>query len=68
MTSIDSIKGFFGSEYFILMKKMFYCITIIFICFFIFQHVQNKTNISMAIMETKVVFYIFLGVIYNIFS
>jgi hypothetical protein len=68
MTYIESIKGFFGTDSFKLMKRMFYCITIIFICFFIFQHVQNKTNISMAIMETQAVFYIFLGVIYFMIS
>jgi hypothetical protein len=68
MAYIESIKNFWSSEYFILMRKMFYCITIIFICFFIFQHVQNNTNISMAIMETNIVFYIFLGVIYFIIS
>jgi hypothetical protein len=68
MAYIESIKNFWSSEYFILMRKMFYCITIIFICFFIFQHVQNNTNISMAIMETNIVFYIFLGVIYFMIS
>ena len=67
MTYIES-KGFFGTDSFKLMKRMFYCITIIFICFFILQHVQNNTNVRMAIIETNVVFYIFYGFIFFMIS
>ena len=64
----DNIKMFFKSELYTFMKYYLYFIVLFTIIFYIILHINNNTKNKLAIIETKIFFYMVIVVIFIIIN